>query len=305
MRDNQKTWELIGETSASIYPLAQDIMGAQFEKHFSEQRFYNPTFVASYLALKPLTAELYSKRNPYAKPEGVSKLLADTAKADYLNPGEKGGYVASEKGANAIRATHEAFYNHINELNKFPAEYLEELDTIFDKLVLACTKNDLPNGNLCLEISHNGHPKVEAGSLAKIDQHLDDLNAFRDDAHITAWEPIGVSGHVWEVFTFVWNGEANTGEKLVERLPYREYTAKDYTKTLERLEQQGWIGPGEDGYKMTDEGKKIRDDAEAQTNNNFFTPWEKLTDDEVKNLGELLANLKETNLKIIEENKAE
>ena len=46
MRDELKVWDLMGETSASIYPLAQAIMGAQFEKHFTEQRFYQPTFIA-------------------------------------------------------------------------------------------------------------------------------------------------------------------------------------------------------------------------------------------------------------------
>ena len=134
---------------------------------------------------------------------------------------------------------------------------------------------------------------------------MNDIHAFRDDAHIAAWTPTGVGGHVWEVLSFVWNGEANTVEKLVERLPYRSYSSEDYTKTLDALTQRGWIESGEDGYKVTDAGKKIRDEAEVATNHNFFEPWKTLTDVEVTQLGELLANLKETNLKIAGENKAE
>lgn len=75
MRDEQKVWNLMGETSASIFPLAQNIMAAQFEKHFSEQRFYQPTFTASNLAPKPISAVLLGKRNPYANPAHVEKLL--------------------------------------------------------------------------------------------------------------------------------------------------------------------------------------------------------------------------------------
>jgi len=116
---------------------------------------------------------------------------------------------------------HGVFYDHINKVNRFPVEKLKELAGLLEKLVAACTKADFSSGVHCLNISHNGHPQMEPGSLAQIDQHLDDLNAFRDDAHIAAWTPTGVDGHTWEVLSFVWNGEANTAEKLVEQLPYR------------------------------------------------------------------------------------
>jgi len=81
MRDDRKVWDLIGETSGSIYPLAQDVMGPEFEKHFTEQRFYQPTFIAIQVAPKPISVELYRKRNPYANPTGVEQLLADVAEA--------------------------------------------------------------------------------------------------------------------------------------------------------------------------------------------------------------------------------
>jgi len=299
MRNERKVFELMGETSASIFPLARDIMGKQFEKHFSEQRFYGPTFLASQIAPKSISVDLMSKRNPYTNPAGTEKNLADAAEAGYLNPDGKGGYVVSEKGANAIQTVHDAFYGHINEVNQHFGNKLEELAALLEKLVDACTKADLSNGCLSLEISHNGHPKVEAGSLAQVDQLLDDMNAFRDDAHLSAWMPVGVDGHTWEVLGFVWRGDANTAEKLVERLPYREYTAEDYAKTLEDLVQRGWIEAGDDGYVVTKDGKKIRGDAEAVTDTNYFAPWNALSDDEVARLGELLTGLKATNLKIV------
>jgi len=304
MRDERKVWELMGETTASIFPLARDITGPLFEKYFTEQRFYPITFTAAQIAPRSITADLLNKRTPYANPAGAESLLADTTEAGYLDADGKGGYVVSEKGATAIHDVHEAFYNHINKVNRFPADKLKELDALLDKLVEACAKADFPNGVLCLDISHNGHPTVEPASLAKIDQHLDDMNAFRDDAHITAWMPVGVDGHTWEVFGFVWNGEATTAEKLLEVRPFRGYTVEDYANTLDALTQRGWIKPGDDGYKIMDAGKKIRDEAEVATDNNYFAPWKVLTDKEVTRLGELLSELKEINLKITEENQA-
>ena len=56
---------------------------------------------------------------------------------------------------------------------------------------------------------------------------------------------------------------------------------------------------------MTDEGKKIRDKAEADTNSNYFKPWEALSEEEINRLGDLLSELKEINLKLAEELNAE
>lgn len=304
MRDEQKVWQLMGETSASIYPLAQDIMREPFEKNFSERRFYLPILVISGVS-GSLTVDTYSKRNPYANPAGLEKLFADMISAGYFDSDNKGGYFLSDKGVNAIKSTNETFYNHLNKVNQFPADKRKELTALLGSLVDACSKADLTNDRLSFEISRNGHPQVEADSLAQIDQHIDDMNAFRDDAHISAWTPSGVNGHTWEVLSFVWNGEANTVEKLVERLPFRNYTAEDFTKALDDLTQRGWIEPGDDGYKITDTGKKIREDAEDATNENFFTPWKSLSDDELAKLEELLSELKETNIKISEEYKSE
>jgi len=100
----------------------------------------------------------------------------------------------------------------------------------------------------------------------------------------------------------VWNGDANTAEKLVERLPYRFCQEEDFAKTLKELTRRSWIKPGDDGYVVTGEGKAIRENAEADTNTNFFKPWKALSDDELVRLGELLTGLKEINLKLPEEN---
>jgi hypothetical protein len=300
MRDEQKIFPLIGETTNSIYPLAGEIMGPLFEKHFTEQRFYPPTFMAYNLSPKPLSATLVHKRTPYTNPDEVENTLVDAANAGYLKPDGVSGYLVAEKGTTAIETVHKSFYSHINKINQFPEDKLKTLIALLSKLVDASLKTDFASGIISLETTQYGHPKVEAGTLAQVDQLLDDLNAFRDDAHIAAWTPVGLSGRTWEVLTFVWNGEANTAEKLVERLPFRNYSAEDYTASLDDLTQRGWIEPGAEGYTVTVQGKKIREDAEADTNANFLGPWKVLSDDELTRLGELLTGLKETNLKLVE-----
>jgi predicted transcriptional regulator len=304
MRDEQKVWQIMSDTSSTIFPLAQDIMRKHLEEQFTERRFYTPILVASGLAPNPISVDIYSKRNPYGNPNGFEKLFADMATTGYLDHDGNGGYQLSKKGMDAINSTNETFYNQINNVNRLSADKRKELSALLSKLVVAATEAELANGSLCLNISFNGHPKVEVESLAAIDQQIDDMFAFRDDSHISAWTPSGVDGHTWEVLSFVWNGEANTVEKLVERLPFRNYNAEVYTRTLDELSTQGWIEPGDDGYVITETGRKIREDAETVTNENFFAPWKSLSDDELAKLDELLNELKGINQKIVEENKS-
>ena len=305
MRDNKKVFQLIRETTTSIFPLAQDILGPQFEKHFPERRFYQPTFMAFNVSPKPISADLVCKRTPYTNPAVVNDFLAETAGAGYLEPDGNKGYLVSKKGAAAIESLNNSFYDHINQINQFPKAKLSELTVLLTKLVDAIRKADHLNDKVCFEISHVNHIQVKPGTLAEIDQHLDDLNAFRDDAHLAAWTPVGVSGQTWEALNFVWNGEANTAEKLAELLPYRNYQAEDYTQALEDLTELGWIEVNADGYVVTDKGKKIRDDAESATNSNYFNPWMVLSDDQVIQLGDLLTGLKNTNIALAEKNEAE
>ncbi len=303
MRDERIVYQLMRETSASIYPLSRDIMRPLFEEYFSEQRFYQPLFLAYNLGSEPISADLFQLRNPYANPDSVQEILEDAAEAGYLEKVSGGKYRPAKKGSSVIETVHEAFYNHVNQLNKFPVDQLKELCSLLAKLVESISQTDLPGRKICFDASFGGHIQVDHATLGRVDQHLDDLIAFRDDAHIAAWRPASVYGHTWEVLTFVWNGVANTSEGLAERLPYRQYTIENYQETLDVLAKKGWIELGSEGYVVTEAGKKIRDDAEETTNQNYFGPWKVLRDEELLRLGELLKNLKETNHKMMPEEK--
>jgi len=305
MRDEKSVFQLFGETSASIYPLSRDIMRPLFEEYFSEQRFYQPLFFAYNLRPESISADLFQCRNPYANPSSIQEVLEDSVEAGYLEQVNKGDYKPSQKGSSAIEVVHEAFYGYVNLLDHFPDDQMKELCSLLSKLVESVTQADLGESKLCFDVSYRGHIPVEHGTLAKVDQHLDDMNAFRDDAHIAAWKPTGVDGHAWEVLTFVWNGDANTPEGLAERLPYRQYTADNYREALDHLAQKGWIEIGPEGYVVTKEGKKIRDEAEQATDRNYFDPWKALSDDELNRLADLLTALKEANLKIMPPDDAE
>ncbi|MEN8172590.1 MAG: MarR family winged helix-turn-helix transcriptional regulator [Chloroflexota bacterium] len=300
MENLTKVRELLGQTSQSIYPLARGVLQPMFEEYFTEQRFYVPTFIASLVSPKPISTALLGERTPYRNPDFVEIILDDAVEAGYLKKENDGNYVISDKGAKAISDVHLAFYNHVNEINQFPADKMKTLSSLLGKLVQACTESETAKKRVCLNISHNGHPKVEANTLAEIDQHLDDLNAFRDDAHIAAWKPVGVNGQIWETLSFVWEGENNTAAKLSEHLsPYRGYTEDDYVQALNDLAKRGWIEASADHYIVTADGKELRQEAELATDQKTFEPWKVISEDELAQLSELLTGLIETNQEIL------
>jgi len=302
MRDELKTFHLMGDASSSIYPLAQNAMSEVFNKLLPERRFYQMILNAFNIAPTPMTVELFGKRVPYANPKGLEKRFQDAASAGYFEVDGDGNYTLTAKGMEIVNTSNSTFYSYINKVNQLPADKLNTLTTLLEKLVDGSEKAKVETGGLCLQMTRGGHPTVETGSLAQVDQLLDDLLAFRDDAHISAWMPTGVNGHTWETFSFVCNGEANTVEKFVEHLPFRDYSDEDFKGTLEVLSQKGWIQNGENGYIPTEAGKKIREDVEVATNKIYFAPWSTISDNDLDSLTQILNELMEVNKKVLESN---
>ena len=71
-----------------------------------------------------------------------------------------------------------------------------------------------PPGQWHLRLSRHTDPGELAPSVARIDQHLTDLNAYYNDASLAVWQPFGVSGAAWEAFGHLWCGDSYTLDEL-------------------------------------------------------------------------------------------
>jgi hypothetical protein len=111
--------------------------------------------------------------------------------------------------------------------------------------------------------------------LLKIVYYLSDLNAYRDDAHMAAFQPHGIEAYVWEALTLVWQGSAQTADDLFDQLWYRGYAREEYAGALEELRRHGWVETiGEGKYQISEQGRAVRDEAERLTDEYFYTPWQ-------------------------------
>jgi DNA-binding MarR family transcriptional regulator len=112
--------------------------------------------------------------------------------------------------------------------------------------------------------------------------------------HIAAWQSYGVDGKVWETLTFLWQGEAATGAELAEQISqYRHYDEADYTTAFEELASHGWAIADNDRYLITEKGKKVRQEAEDDTDQLFYAPFKELDQKEIEELKTLLEKLAE------------
>lgn len=167
----------------------------------------------------------------------------------------------------------------------------DEKTAIQKPLVNSCLRAPTPPGNWALTQSHRLFPNGDAAPLAQIDQYLDDLNAFRDDAHIAAWQPNNVSGPAWEIFSAVWQDKVQDAADMAEKWAFRGHDEGVYTQALSDLIAKGWLAVDGDGYVLTAEGTAVREAAETQTNRYFYLPWTAVNAADTETLRNLLTEL--------------
>ncbi len=158
----------------------------------------------------------------------------------------------------------------------------------FATLIERSLQSDDPPGTWCLAHSRRRAPDKAAGPAAELMQYVADLNAFRDDAHMAAWQPLDVAGYAWEAFGLVATGQAQTATELAAQLAHRGYGAGDYAGALERLAARGWLAQAGDSYTVTAAGETTRDKVERATDAYFYAPWSALTVVEASELRDLM-----------------
>ena len=171
---------------------------------------------------------------------------------------------------------------------------LVRLESLLRRVIDASLMCGTPPGNWCLAHSRNRAPGDEQPAVVRLLQYFSDFNAFRDDTHMAAWQPTGVTGNQWEAFAFVVSGQAETAEALHEQLAYRGYATGDFALAMTELVNRGWLADNDGRYSVTEEGKALHVEVEALTDHYFYAPWhEALSSAELEETVALLRLLRE------------
>ncbi len=237
---------------------------------------------------KALTAEFLA-RSPYGNPEQLSAALKESAGRGWITLSEV-GFTATDKALTLTGKIIDLLTEHCAGLQTEPADIHRAVELLV-KLVDGAEKANVKI-KPTFTFARNYEYEDKTPSLLWVRRHILSLAAYRDDCHLDAWQSqYDLPGYVFEAFTFIWQGDANTAAALAETLPFRSYTEEDYAGALEKLVRLGWIEPAKEGFALTEIGKELRDEVEIRTNTNYQAAFAVLTDDELNELISLIEKL--------------
>jgi hypothetical protein len=248
---------------------------------------------AAEFAPEPLTVPLLRVRNVYAAERLVQGLLELLASEQWLERTPDDTYALTPSGWSMIQRSRERMAHLLSGVTPLASTDMSMLLAWLDRLIQASLASGIPPGTWCVAHSHRRAPHDDAPALVQVLHYLDDFNAFRDDAHMAAWQPYEPSGMAWEAFALLCNGEATSAASVASQLARRGYTPTEYARALASLAKRGWLTaldePGT--YHVTDLGRTVRAQVEHHTDVYFYAPWSCLTDAEITRLHDLLVHL--------------
>jgi hypothetical protein len=303
--------------NAAFYDFTQDVINALFEamgvvRARSMEQFPAPPPVlllrggyaespgwflvqAHEFDPEPLTVEALRVRDVYGSERIVAALLEIMAGEKWLDRSDAGEYYLATEGRAVMERINNRRGRFMSELAALPEDETHELEQLLDRVVGACLASQTPAGAWSLAHSRRRAPGAEALPLERIRQYLEDLNAFRDDAHMAAWRSHGISGYEWEAFSQVCDGQAATADALFDNLAHRGYSRTEYAGALFELARRGWLEAGEAGeaYAVTKAGREVRGAAEKMTDEYFYIPWKALSAQDRHRLQDLLTRMRD------------
>ena len=247
-------------------------------------------FVLGNFDVSTISADLLWQRMPYIAPQLYERMLVGLIQANLLVLKEDGRYQLNDTARQIGWRIYTAKHQRLGQLQLLAGQEQEALAYMLHRLVHASRVAAQPAPKRWL-LSRCTYLAVNAPALARIVEHLADLNAFRDDCHLAAWQQYGVDGHTWEAFTLLWRQGDLSLDDVAEQLDVRGYRLEDYEAALHILRKRQWVIRQAKIYRLTAQGRQVRNSVESLTDNTFYTPWACLRGDEWAQLYKLLTAL--------------
>lgn len=232
---------------------------------------------------------------PYGLASVNEARFDSAAQKGYLISNGKDGYTHTEEGLGIAKKLWRAAGDSLADLKPIPSESLQRLFVHLDRLIESMLATPEPPSHFY--IAHKRDNYGRWGTECPLEDFVirfGALSAYRDDSHIAAWQALGVEGHVWDLFTRLWNTASPvSSEQLFEKVAYRGLSIEMVHQDLQNLSERGWVDSKEGAFQLTAEGKRIREEAEALTDTYFFAPWGCLSESEVEELASLASQLRD------------
>jgi hypothetical protein len=248
----------------------------------------------SELGLDSFSTHEFQKRDPFSNPLLFEKAFVTLNFKGWIEPMPDEKYQVTERAQNAARKIIGAGDQQLLPFEAFTDIDLKRLALLLKQIVMANESAPEPPEKWAIlkrfRVADKNSPLI-----VQIREYLMDLFAYRDDSHISASHPhFGQAGIVWRVLGWLWKNDAVTAEQLAENMSFRGYEASNYAVALDAVVQIGWAEPGATPgtFRITQQGRDLRERAEELTDQFFYAPWSVMTATELDELYELLMKLR-------------
>ena len=230
-------------------------------------------------------------RNPYTSADAYLRRLGEATSDGFLEEVEAGIFHLTEKGRSTT--LHLAIVGREAMADSDPLSVSEstELRSLLNQLVQSSLDTSPPPDTWSIHLSCKLLPELDP-PMPYIEQLFSALAAYRDDAHLSAWQMTGLSATALETLTLLWRREVNSLDSLCARLERRGHPCQVYQRVLDELRGHSLIGGTDTSLWVSGAGRVFRNQVENDTDQFFFSPWSILDKPSTNRLAALLEGLK-------------
>jgi hypothetical protein len=290
MMEAAQLWELTRQVWTAIIGVYDPVFDRYLERNWLEP--WSLGLLLTTLTFEPeaATAARLSVRGPYTSDELYRTRLADLAGRGYLAEAEPGAYRLSQQGRSEMEAVIQDGYQAMTAADPLDWKDGQQLVDLLLRLVRDCLEVPPPPEPWSISLSYKQMPVAEL-RLPLIEQAITCLSSYRDDAHLAAWRPSGLSPTALESLTLVWREQAASLNELFERLASRGRPPAEYARAIEELRGCGYLSGPDNALRLTPAGHAFRQQVEQDTDRMFYAPWECLNTADRRRMAALLEQL--------------
>jgi len=288
--DDLKLWDQLNEAWLEIGNKYEPVVERVAQEEGMDLRTWSLLLAAWTFEPDDITLAHLMVRGPYTTPEAYLSRLVSASQAGYLSEVEPGIFRLTERGRKLMLDFVVLGREVMAEKDPLPSTDAQYLRELLDRLVQSCLATPPPPDLWSIQLSCKLMPSPEP-PMPFIEQALSALVAYRDDAHLAAWQNTHLSATALETLTLLWNGEVNSLAELCKRLERRGHPCKVYSDILVDLRTHGLINGTDQALRLTGAGRVFRNQIEDDTNRYYFAPWASLSQEDKSDMARILGQL--------------
>jgi hypothetical protein len=295
--DDRALWKLNSEAWTTLESMYTPGIQTLIEQSGLDGRGWGLLLASLTFEPEPATPAHLMVRNPYTSADLYLARLRMCAGKGYLEENTAGEFRLTSAGRSGVEQFISQARKAMAELDPLLPYESQALVLFYKELVDSCLKNPPPPQTWSISLSYKLMP-AEDPALPFIEQGMSCLSAYRDDAHLAAWQGTGLSATCMDMMTVLWRKEAGSFDEVIQKLAFRGYADQVYEKALDELDKLNYIQGSKGELVLSPEGTAFREQIEQDTDRYFFTPWSCLSNKDRIAMGqyllEMIEDLKET-----------